>query len=176
MALRLSSVRSSVRGDDVAGVAVLPEGGTIPHSEQNLALSRSGAPQLGQVAESAVPHCMQNLALTGFWASHALHPRVCTLQGYAEDCIGCQSDDSRGAVLPWMWSVILRNMASETREITLRAADAINRRDVEALQELLAPDGELVPMRAAMERVSFKGPRAAALFFAAVDELGGPED
>src|SRR5947207_8548462 len=40
---------------------------------QNLAFSGAGAPQVGHVRSSFVPHSMQNLAPSGFWAPHWEH-------------------------------------------------------------------------------------------------------
>jgi ketosteroid isomerase-like protein len=47
--------------------------------------------------------------------------------------------------------------------------EAFNRRDVEMLEPLLAPDAEIVPIRAALEETVYQGPNAAAQWYAAVD-------
>ena len=55
---------------------------------------------------------------------------------------------------------------------TLRAViEAVNRRDLDALSTLLAPDVEIVPMRAALEgNTAYAGRDAAAEWFAAMDD------
>jgi ketosteroid isomerase-like protein len=53
----------------------------------------------------------------------------------------------------------------------LRAAlEAFNRRDGVAFDGLLASDAEIVPVRAAVERVSYRGADAGSQYCAAVDE------
>lgn len=47
--------------------------------------------------------------------------------------------------------------------------EAFNRRDVRALEALLAPDAEIVPIRAAVEDTVYRGPNVAARWFSAVD-------
>jgi len=61
-------------------------------------------------------------------------------------------------------------MSQENVEIVRRAADAFNRRDAEAFGALLAPDVEIVPLRAALEGTVYRGPDAAAEFFTDSDE------
>ena len=62
-------------------------------------------------------------------------------------------------------------MSRENVEVMRAVMDAFNRRDVEALGALLAPDAEIVPMRAALESNSaYRGPNAAADWYAAVEE------
>ena len=62
-------------------------------------------------------------------------------------------------------------MSRENVEVMHSVLDAFNRRDVEALGALLAPDAEIVPMRAALEsNAAYRGPNAAADWFAAVEE------
>ena len=55
-------------------------------------------------------------------------------------------------------------------EIAQRATEALRRRDLEALGELLAPDCEIVPIRADVEQTVFRGPDALPRWFAATDE------
>ena len=55
-------------------------------------------------------------------------------------------------------------------EIAQRATEAITRRDLDELGELLAPDCEIVPLRAAVERTVFRGPDALRRWFAAQDD------
>jgi ketosteroid isomerase-like protein len=52
----------------------------------------------------------------------------------------------------------------------LRAAQAIARRDLDALAELLAPDCEIVPLRAAVDHTVFRGPHALTEWWAAQDD------
>jgi ketosteroid isomerase-like protein len=61
-------------------------------------------------------------------------------------------------------------MSQANVEIVRRAEAAISRRDVKSLDALLARDCEIVPMRAAVESIVFRGPRAALEWFAAQDE------
>ena len=61
-------------------------------------------------------------------------------------------------------------MSQENVESMRGVIDAFNRRDVEALSALLAPDVEIVPIRAALEDIAYRGPDAASQWFAAVDE------
>jgi ketosteroid isomerase-like protein len=56
-------------------------------------------------------------------------------------------------------------------EIAQRATEAIRRRDLDELGELLAPDCEIVPLRAAVERTVFRGPDALKRRFAAQDDV-----
>jgi ketosteroid isomerase-like protein len=57
------------------------------------------------------------------------------------------------------------------REIARRAYEAITRRDLETLAELLAPGCEIVPLRAAVDRTVFRGPYALTEWWAAQDEV-----
>ncbi|MGI9019755.1 MAG: nuclear transport factor 2 family protein [Solirubrobacterales bacterium] len=59
---------------------------------------------------------------------------------------------------------------SEENEIVRKLIEAFNRRDAEALQALLAPDAEIVPMRAALEDTVYRGPDAASQWYAALDQ------
>jgi ketosteroid isomerase-like protein len=61
-------------------------------------------------------------------------------------------------------------MSERNAEIVRRAQAAINRRDIEALGVLMAPECEIVPLRAALESTVFRGPDAAAKWFVAQDE------
>jgi ketosteroid isomerase-like protein len=56
--------------------------------------------------------------------------------------------------------------SEENVESVLRGVDAFNRRDVEAFAALGTPDVEVVPMRAAVEAISYRGPEGVAQFFA----------
>jgi ketosteroid isomerase-like protein len=55
-------------------------------------------------------------------------------------------------------------------EIVRSVMESFNRRDVEGFAAHLAPDAEIVPLRAAVDGTVYRGPDAAAVFFAAVDE------
>jgi ketosteroid isomerase-like protein len=48
--------------------------------------------------------------------------------------------------------------------------DAFNRRDRETMKELVTEDVEVVPLRAVLERTSYRGPNAVDEFWTAVDE------
>jgi ketosteroid isomerase-like protein len=61
-------------------------------------------------------------------------------------------------------------MSERNVEIARQAEAAIGRRDIEALRALMAPGCEIVPLRAAVESTVFRGPNAAAEWFAAWDE------
>jgi ketosteroid isomerase-like protein len=61
-------------------------------------------------------------------------------------------------------------MSQENVEIVRRAQDAANRRDVAALSALMAPDCEIVPLRASVEDIAFRGRNGVAAWFAAQDE------
>jgi ketosteroid isomerase-like protein len=64
-----------------------------------------------------------------------------------------------------------RAISQDNIEIVRAVMDAFNRRDVEGLEALLAPDVEIVPLRAAVESNSaYRGPTAAADWYAAVEE------
>ncbi|MDQ6811018.1 MAG: nuclear transport factor 2 family protein [Actinomycetota bacterium] len=62
-------------------------------------------------------------------------------------------------------------MSDQNMEIARRAGEAIGHSDAEALGALMAPECEIVPMRAALEGTVYRGPDAAARFVAAVDEV-----
>jgi ketosteroid isomerase-like protein len=55
-------------------------------------------------------------------------------------------------------------------EIMRAALDAFNRRDGEGFGALLARDAEIVPVRAALEGTTYRGPNAASQYCSAVDE------
>jgi ketosteroid isomerase-like protein len=55
-------------------------------------------------------------------------------------------------------------------EIMRAALDAFNRRDGEGFGALLARDAEIVPVRAALEGTTYRGPDAASQYCSAVDE------
>ena len=55
-------------------------------------------------------------------------------------------------------------------EIAQRATEAFGRRDLDALGELLAPDCEIVPLRADVDQTVFRGPDALPKWLAAADE------
>jgi len=61
---------------------------------------------------------------------------------------------------------------SDGKVETLRAViEAVNRRDLDALSKLLAPDVEIVPIRAAVEgNTAYAGQDAAAEWLAALDD------
>jgi ketosteroid isomerase-like protein len=61
-------------------------------------------------------------------------------------------------------------MSEENVEIMRAALEAFNERDGEAFGALLADDAEIVPVRAAVEGTTYRGPDAAAQYCAAVDE------
>ena len=61
-------------------------------------------------------------------------------------------------------------MSRANVESARAVVEAFNRRDVEALTALLAQDVEIVPIRAAVESTVYRGPDAAAQWYAAVDE------
>ena len=56
-------------------------------------------------------------------------------------------------------------------QLVLRGVDAFNRRDAETFSALGTSDVEVVPMRAAVEGTSYRGPDGVAKFFAEVDEI-----
>lgn len=60
-------------------------------------------------------------------------------------------------------------MSSPDR-IALRLADAFNRRDVEAMWELLTPDVEIVPLRAPLEGTVYRGTDQVERLLADIDE------
>ena len=55
-------------------------------------------------------------------------------------------------------------------EIAQRATAALRRRDLDALGKLLAPDFEIVGIRADVEQTIFRGPDALPRWFAAIDD------
>ena len=60
---------------------------------------------------------------------------------------------------------------SEENVARLRAAvEAFNQRDGAKFDQLLAPDAEIVPVRAALEGTTYRGRGAASKYVAAVDE------
>jgi ketosteroid isomerase-like protein len=60
---------------------------------------------------------------------------------------------------------------SEENVARLRAAvEAFNQRDETKFAQLLAPDAEIVPVRAAIEATTYRGRDAASQYVAAVDE------
>ena len=61
-------------------------------------------------------------------------------------------------------------MSRENVERVRAALEAFNRRDGAAFDALLASDAEIVPVRAAVERVSYQGADAGSQYCAAVDE------
>jgi ketosteroid isomerase-like protein len=61
-------------------------------------------------------------------------------------------------------------MSQEHVEIVRGVIDAFNRRDVEALEALLASDAEIVPIRAALEGTVYRAPGAAKQWYTAVDD------
>src|SRR5512132_971167 len=61
-------------------------------------------------------------------------------------------------------------MSEENVEVVRTAMDAFNRRDAETFAAHLDEDAEIVPMRAALEGTVYRGPDAASLYCAAVDE------
>ena len=50
------------------------------------------------------------------------------------------------------------------------AVEAFNNREGERFDRLLAPDAEIVPVRAALEGTTYRGPDAGSQYVAAVDE------
>ena len=61
-------------------------------------------------------------------------------------------------------------MSQQNVELVRVAVEAFNRRDGAAFDALLASDAEIVPVRAAVERVSYQGADAGSQYCAAVDE------
>jgi ketosteroid isomerase-like protein len=61
-------------------------------------------------------------------------------------------------------------MSQENVEVVKQAEEAIMRRDLDALGALLAPECEIVPLRAAVDSTVYRAPDAAAKWFAALDE------
>ncbi len=61
-------------------------------------------------------------------------------------------------------------MSQENVETLRRAMEAFNRRDTEAFSALLVDDAEILPARAALEGIVYRGPNAAFQYCRAVDE------
>jgi ketosteroid isomerase-like protein len=61
-------------------------------------------------------------------------------------------------------------VSQENVELVRRAEEAITRRDLDALRALLAPECEIVPLRTAVDNSVYRGPDAAAKWFAALNE------
>jgi ketosteroid isomerase-like protein len=61
-------------------------------------------------------------------------------------------------------------MSQENIELVRRGIEAFNRHDVEGMKATCTPDFELVPLRAAMEGTTYKGPDAIAEAFRDFDE------
>jgi ketosteroid isomerase-like protein len=61
-------------------------------------------------------------------------------------------------------------VSQENVEVALRGIEAFNRHDAQALQALCTPDVEWVPLRAALEGTSYRGPNAVSQMFADFDE------
>jgi ketosteroid isomerase-like protein len=61
-------------------------------------------------------------------------------------------------------------MSQENMEIVRLALDAFNRRDGAGLDALLAADAEIVPVRAAIEDVVYRGPDAGSQYCTAVED------
>jgi ketosteroid isomerase-like protein len=61
-------------------------------------------------------------------------------------------------------------VSQENVEIVRRAIDAFNRREGPDFDALLAADAEIVPIRAVIESVAYRGPDAKSQYCAAVDE------
>jgi ketosteroid isomerase-like protein len=61
-------------------------------------------------------------------------------------------------------------VSKENVAIMRAALDAFNRRDGEGFGALLASNAEIVPVRAALEGTTYRGPAAASQYCSAVDE------
>ena len=61
-------------------------------------------------------------------------------------------------------------MSAQKVELLREATDAFNRRDGAAFDALLAPDAEIVPVRAALEGTVYEGDDAGSQYCTAVDE------
>ena len=55
-------------------------------------------------------------------------------------------------------------------QIARRMGEYLNRGDREGFQRLLAPDAEIIPLRAALEGTVYRGPSSSADFWADTDE------
>ena len=60
-------------------------------------------------------------------------------------------------------------MSQENVELMSRAMDAFNRGDGKAFDRLLTSDAEVVPVRAALEGTTYRGPDAGTQYCTAVD-------
>jgi ketosteroid isomerase-like protein len=61
-------------------------------------------------------------------------------------------------------------MSQENVDLVQAALAAFNRRDGSAFDALLAADAEIIPVRAAIENVAYRGPTAGSEYCAAVDD------
>jgi ketosteroid isomerase-like protein len=61
-------------------------------------------------------------------------------------------------------------MSQENVEIARRMSEYFNRGDREAFRRLIAPDAEIIPLRAALEGTVYRGPSSASDFWADTDE------
>ena len=61
-------------------------------------------------------------------------------------------------------------MSRENVEIVRRMVEVFNAGDVEGLSAVMAPDGRIVPLRAALEDTVYSGPDAARQFWEAAME------
>src|SRR6188474_1726146 len=61
-------------------------------------------------------------------------------------------------------------MSQKNVTVMCVAMEAFNRRDADAFGALFADDAEIVPVRAALEGIVYRGPDAAAQYCAAVDD------
>jgi ketosteroid isomerase-like protein len=61
-------------------------------------------------------------------------------------------------------------MSQENVDTLVAAIEAFNRRESDVLDQLLADDVEIVPVRAALEGTVYRGPHAGEQYCAAVDQ------
>jgi hypothetical protein len=61
-------------------------------------------------------------------------------------------------------------MTTEDRRLALRAIDAFNERDRDALRLLFASEARITPVRAAVDGTVFSGREAPAEYCAAIDD------
>jgi ketosteroid isomerase-like protein len=61
-------------------------------------------------------------------------------------------------------------MSEENVEAMRTVIEAFNRRDGQAFGSFLAEDAEIIPIRAAVEGTTYRGPDAASLYCAAVED------
>lgn len=61
-------------------------------------------------------------------------------------------------------------MSAENVAVVHKLVEAFNTRDFEAFAALLAPDAELYPLRAQLERKTYRGPAGVRELFADFDE------